>query len=91
MRPTCATCAAWDHTHGSVNGATAGQCRRRAPVPVLAAFMAFQSGEGARRVQWPVTLAGEWCFDHIQAPAPVEPPPSPVRKALPMAPVPDVA
>jgi len=63
--PKCETCAAWDSSNQR-NGA----CRRRAPAPLLEVQLAYSSTVEAMRPRYPVTLAGDGCFDHI--PKPVE-------------------
>lgn len=58
-RPTCRTCAYFDPYPKVVEK---GECKRRAPAPVLGLVVDFEP-------YWPTVHHEEWCGEHPDSPA----------------------
>jgi hypothetical protein len=56
MEPRCRNCAYW-----APRGTDAGECRRHAPLPVLALHAPFATLEAFEGVGWPRTHSADWC------------------------------
>lgn len=58
MEPMCGNCRHWLSADTAI-----GECRRRAPLPVLKSHLPASAGAAGREAEWPITIRVDYCGD----------------------------